>query len=139
MSPLVPPVGLPEEIVLVPKPLEFVAILIVLDVDKSPPPVRPPVPVMVIASAAAPNNDLASVGLPAPVPPDDILSGCIPEILPPVINTLLASCVAIVPTLVVLPVPNPSAARAAAAVVDPVPPCVIARGVVSDCILPPVI
>ena len=90
MSPLLPPVGKSLEIVLVPKPLEFEAILIVLEVVKSPPPVRPPVPVTVILEAAAPSWDLAPLAVLALVPPDAMLRGVIPVIDPPVIETLFA-------------------------------------------------
>ena len=90
MSPLVPPDGVPVEIVLLPYPLESNAMLIILDADKSPPPVSPPVPVIVIFSAAAPNKPLASLGLLAPVPPEAMPRGVIPLILPPVITTAFA-------------------------------------------------
>lgn len=90
MSPLEPPVGGPEETVLIPKPLESDAMLITRLADKSPPPVRPAPPVIVIVSAAAPIPDLAPAGLPDPVPPADTANGVIPVIEPPVIVTALA-------------------------------------------------
>ena len=139
MSPLLPPVGEPVDTVLVPKPLEFEAMLMVLDVDKSPPPVRPPVPVIVNDDDAAPSCVLASAGLPALVPPAATARGLIPVIVPPLMLTLLAFCVAIVPTFVVLPDSSPSAARAALAVVAPVPPCPMPNGVDNPEIVPPVI
>lgn len=140
MSPLLPPVGELVDTVLVPNPLEFEAMLMVLEVDKSPPPVRPPVAVIVTESDAAPNCSLAADGVVAPVPPDATAKGALsPETVPPVMLTLLAFCVAIVPTFVVLPDSSPSAARAALGVVAPVPPCPMPNGVDNPEIVPPLI
>lgn len=91
MSPLLPPTGPPVETVLVPNPFEFEAIVIVLDTDKLPPPVRPLTPVIVMLSAAAPSCVLALLAVFPPVPPDSIGMAVVnPEMVPPVIETLLA-------------------------------------------------
>ena len=55
MSPLLPPVGAPVDTVLTPNPLEFVAILKILDEDKSPPPASPAPADIITDSEAAPS------------------------------------------------------------------------------------
>lgn len=72
----------------------------------------------------------------APVPPDTIAIGLIPDILPPVMSTLEFCCTAMLP--------NPRAVLAATELVEPVPPAVIGNGADSEgidtlLILPPVI
>ena len=87
MSPLLPPLGAEVETVLEPYPFDPIAIDNVLFALKSPPPVNPPVPVIVVPSDAAPKLLLAAPAVLAPVPPALTANGVMPVIEPPVMAT----------------------------------------------------
>ena len=87
MSPLLPWLAVGAEVLmyLTPKPLLLLAMLIVLFVVRSPPPVSP-LPVRIkVELAAAPRFCLAAVGLLAPVPPSATPRSTMSVIVPPVI------------------------------------------------------
>lgn len=132
MSPLLPPTGVVEETYLVPYPLELLAIVIVLDAERLPPPVSPLVPVIVMVTSGTLKFVLAAAAVLAPVPPLAMDNAVVRlEILPPVIATSLAFCVP--------RVPMPREVLAAAAVLALVPPELIGNGVDNPEMLPPVI
>ena len=58
--------------------------------DRSPPPVSPPEPVMVLVLGGTPRLVLATAAVAPAVPPLATGNGVIPEISPPVIATALA-------------------------------------------------
>jgi len=121
--------GEPVEIVLTPNPLEFDAMLRVLEASKFPPPVSPGPAIIAVVSAAAPSCVLAIAAVLPPVPPEDTGSGLIPEMLPPVMLTALALCTDIEP--------NPRLSLAEDGLLPPVPPESMGRAVIPE-IVPPV-
>ena len=124
---------------LVPYPLLLVAIDMVRLAVKSPPPVSPPVPVIeIVAASGTPRLILACAAVLAPVPPSATAKSVMLVILPPVILTALAFCVAIVPTVVVAPVASPRLNLANPAELAPVPPSAMVNGVIPVTV-PPVI
>ena len=71
-------------------------------------------PTVVVAPVAKPRLVLASAALLAPVPPSAMARSVIPVILPPVMFTTLAFCVAMLP--------SPKLSLASEGVLAPVPP-----------------
>ena len=64
--------------------------VMVLSAERSPPPVSPLMPVIVLELGGTLRLVLAPPAVPDPVPPDATGSGVIPEISPPVMFTALA-------------------------------------------------
>jgi hypothetical protein len=112
--------------------------VMVLSALRSPPPVSPLIPVMVLKLGGTPRLNLACAASLAPVPPSAIFRSEILFMLPPVILTALAFCVAIVPTVVVAPDASPRLNCAAPTVLAPVPPSAMDNGVIPVTV-PPVI
>ena len=119
-----------------PYPLEVVAMVMVLSELRSPPPVSPLTPVIVLVLGGTARLVLAWAAVLPPVPPSATANGVIPEIAPPVMVTELAFCTDIVPTVVVAPEARPRLILACAASLAPVPPSAIAKSTI-PVILPP--
>ena len=82
---------------------------------------------------------LALAAVLPPVPPLAMGRGLLsPLMIPPPIVTEVASCTAMVPTVVVAPDCRPNAVLADACVLPPVPPLAMGIGLLSPLIVPPV-
>jgi len=73
-----------------PYPLELLAMVMVLSALRSPPPVSPFIPVMVLEFGGTDKLVRACAAVPPPVPPDATGYGVMPEMSPPVMLTALA-------------------------------------------------
>ena len=102
-------------------------------------PVKFTLEALCVAMFPSPRLVLAPAAVLPPVPPLAMAMGAFKSLIyPPPITTEVASCTAIVPTVVIAPVDNPRLALALTAVLPPVPPLSMGMGVFNPLMLPPV-